>query len=264
MRGWGFSLAMDERATRSAGAATREVDRLRDRGRTEHALRRAVEVILGREGFEKLGVNAVAREAGVDKVLIYRYFGGLDGLLSSWATEATFWPSVEELTGYQGEALLRRDPPRRVCVVFQQFARALKRRPATQEVIAWELRRGAELPAALREVRTAVIEQLLRLYLPELKPVADGGVRAAESAAVFGALQTIWSGVLMQVLRSKSAGEGGGRINALESDADWAAMDGAIELMVSSLFAQVAGGGGGAGGGGVGGGGGGAGGVGAP
>ena len=32
-------------------------------------------------GLSALGVNAVARKAGVSKVLIYRYFGSLDGLL---------------------------------------------------------------------------------------------------------------------------------------------------------------------------------------
>lgn len=32
------------------------------------------------EGFGKLGVNVIFREVGVDKVLVYCYFGGMEGL----------------------------------------------------------------------------------------------------------------------------------------------------------------------------------------
>jgi len=39
--------------------------------------------LLAEEGFAGLGVNAVARRSSTDKQLIYRYFGGLDGLLSA-------------------------------------------------------------------------------------------------------------------------------------------------------------------------------------
>lgn len=40
----------------------------------------AAKDILTRNGFQALGINEIARQAGVDKVLIYRYFGGLEGL----------------------------------------------------------------------------------------------------------------------------------------------------------------------------------------
>ena len=47
---------------------------------TRRRLISAVGSLLAREGFKGIGVNAVAREAGVDKKLIYRYFDGLPGL----------------------------------------------------------------------------------------------------------------------------------------------------------------------------------------
>jgi AcrR family transcriptional regulator len=39
--------------------------------------------ILSEDGFAALGVNNLARRSGADKQLIYRYFGGLDGVLSA-------------------------------------------------------------------------------------------------------------------------------------------------------------------------------------
>jgi len=57
----------------------------RDSTKTKERLLEAVDDVLARDGFNGLGINALAREAGVDKVLIYRYFGGLSGLLKAYA-----------------------------------------------------------------------------------------------------------------------------------------------------------------------------------
>jgi AcrR family transcriptional regulator len=40
-------------------------------------------LLLAAEGFAALGVNSLARKSGADKQLIYRYFGGLDGVLAA-------------------------------------------------------------------------------------------------------------------------------------------------------------------------------------
>jgi AcrR family transcriptional regulator len=39
--------------------------------------------LLAIEGFSALGINPIARRAEADKQLIYRYFGGMEGLLSA-------------------------------------------------------------------------------------------------------------------------------------------------------------------------------------
>ncbi|MBK7457943.1 MAG: helix-turn-helix transcriptional regulator [Betaproteobacteria bacterium] len=53
--------------------------------------------MLARDGFGAVGVNAIARQAGVDKVLIYRYFDGLPALLRAWGESGRFWPRVADL-----------------------------------------------------------------------------------------------------------------------------------------------------------------------
>jgi hypothetical protein len=76
--------------------------RTRDRAATE-------ERILGaghRARARRLGIGINDRaRARIDKVLIYRYFGGLPELLRAWGASGRFWPSIDELLG---------DEPRRV------------------------------------------------------------------------------------------------------------------------------------------------------
>ena len=54
---------------------------MKNREKTEEKILEAVGSIVESEGFEKLGINTIALKANVSKMLIYRYFGGLKGLL---------------------------------------------------------------------------------------------------------------------------------------------------------------------------------------
>lgn len=56
----------------------------RGRFQTEQRLIEAVGKLISEEGFHQVGINRIASRAGVNKILIYRYFGGLDGLLEAY------------------------------------------------------------------------------------------------------------------------------------------------------------------------------------
>jgi AcrR family transcriptional regulator len=56
---------------------------MRNRDETrQHILDSAI-AALSDEGFAAFGINSVARRAGYDKKLIYRYFDGMDGLVAA-------------------------------------------------------------------------------------------------------------------------------------------------------------------------------------
>ena len=97
----------------------------------------AVGTILARDGFKNLKINKVAKEAGVDKVLIYRYFGGLSELVVAFSRTATFWPGVDELLGPDKGAVRNLSAERQFAFFFKSFLRALRRRPMTQMIIVW-------------------------------------------------------------------------------------------------------------------------------
>ncbi len=121
---------------------------IRDREATRGRILSAVGDLLAAEGFRALGINAIARRARADKALIYRYFGGLPELLAAYAEEGDFWWKVEDLVG----AHLR--PPARdtlagwIGLVFRRHVAALRARPATLEIMAWETIERNELTAA--------------------------------------------------------------------------------------------------------------------
>ena len=135
-------------------ASTRKIvsPKPRDREQTQQRLLDAVGHVLAREGFAGIGVNAIAKEAGVDKVLIYRYFGGLPDLLAFYGGSGQFWPSVDELLGPESP-----EPSITLAQQLDQllgrFIDALRQRPLTIEILAWETVVRNELTAVLETVR---------------------------------------------------------------------------------------------------------------
>ena len=123
----------------------------RDRKATEEAIVQAFETVLLRDGVVGLGVNAVAQEAGVNKVLIYRYFGDLAGLARHWASNSSFWPSEMELIGHDAEAFAKLSVPERVRTVLCNYIDAIRSRPRTVEMLTAEIMSPNETTSALAD-----------------------------------------------------------------------------------------------------------------
>ena len=68
-----------------------EKEHVKNRQATEQLLLEAVNRLVEQDGFEGLGINAVAAQAGVSKMLIYRYFGSLNGLIAAYIRQYDFW-----------------------------------------------------------------------------------------------------------------------------------------------------------------------------
>jgi AcrR family transcriptional regulator len=66
----------------------------RNRNQTERRLIDTVGHLIAAEGVINIGVNRIARESGVNKVLIYRYFGGLEGLVEAYQQRSQSWLSM--------------------------------------------------------------------------------------------------------------------------------------------------------------------------
>ena len=166
----------------------------RNKEETKDRIIDAVGRLLADGGFQKLGINAVARQAGVDKVLIYRYFGGMPELLRAFGVSGDFWPTFEELTGGDAEGLRGRPAGQATATVMHGFARALRSRPLTGEILAWETVERNQLIEVLEEVRE---DAALRL-LEELAPAP--GETDADLAAVTALLG---AAIMYLVVRSR-------------------------------------------------------------
>ncbi|WP_455970998.1 TetR/AcrR family transcriptional regulator [Bacteroides congonensis] len=68
----------------------------KNRQATELTLIKAVNDIIEESGFEGLGINAIAAKAKVSKMLIYRYFNSLDGLIAVYIRQNDYWINFNE------------------------------------------------------------------------------------------------------------------------------------------------------------------------
>lgn len=69
-------------------------ERNKDNSRQQFLL--AVGTIMKTKGYAALKINHIAAEAGLDKKLIYKYFGGKEGLLREYIQYHDFWSNVKD------------------------------------------------------------------------------------------------------------------------------------------------------------------------
>lgn len=106
----------------------------------EKRLLTAISQIIENEGFIKIGVNKVARQAKCDKVLIYRYFGGLDGLLATWAKENDFYTLAYQVYSDRISSIENtEDIIKLIQNVLSEQLDFLRTNKFMQELLAWEL-----------------------------------------------------------------------------------------------------------------------------
>ena len=136
----------------------------RDREKTKKNIIQALGKMLASSGFESIGINAIAREAEVDKVLIYRYFGGLPGLLKAYAQEADYWPRTADLTSGLDKDIESMPQAELARYMILSFCRYIRERPLTQELLRWEMVESNELTSVLADFRETEGLKLMKLF----------------------------------------------------------------------------------------------------
>jgi len=76
-----------------------KVKPVRNKEKSKQRFLDAVKKLLHTKGFSGLKVNDIARTAGLDKKLIYNYFGGRDELIDEYIRSQDFWSNVKEESG---------------------------------------------------------------------------------------------------------------------------------------------------------------------
>lgn len=187
---------------------------------TRKRILKAVGRLLARSGFRDVGINSVAHEAGVDKVLIYRYFGGLPELLRVYAEEGEFWPSTDELLA-EAQKLGAKTEPEMAAALLIAFGRSLRRRPITQEIMRWELLERNVLTDTLAHYREDETRRLLSSF-------SGKGIDVEALTALIAAGQTYLT------LRAKTIEVYSGI--KLRKDNDWKRIEVAISLLLKLVW----------------------------
>ncbi len=159
--------------------------RSRDRAATERAILDAAQTILTQQGASGFGVNAVARAARVDKQLIYRYYGGLDGLLEALGDRIALWWQDKLLDGAPDT------PPHSYGALMTALALRLlhlmRTEPLAMQSALWELTDSTGLVRTLTASRGRALGLWMAQARGTLQP-PDGVDAAAVNAVIVAAI----------------------------------------------------------------------------
>jgi AcrR family transcriptional regulator len=196
----------------------------RDRARTEATIVAAAREVLADAGFQGFGVNAVARRAGCDKQLIYRYFGGLEGLVAALGADLANW--LEDSLAAPDQA-----PPATYAELAERlvlrFLDALRGNQIVQRIAAWEISDPSPLVAQLSAARGMAMMRWVMRTRGDLTP-PEGIDAPALNALLIGAVQQL-------VLAGASTG---GFVGVpLKSEEDWARIRAAVVRLTRAAYA---------------------------
>ncbi|GAB3900345.1 TetR/AcrR family transcriptional regulator [Larkinella knui] len=130
----------------------------------------AVGQVISERGVNRVGINAVAEKAGVNKVLIYRYFGGWEGLMQQFLREGHFLTDYnKQFLENNSESDLNVKTQARVEYLIG-LLRELKHRTPAQEMLKWEISNpGSYLTQQLATTRNESFQQILDKFFTNEK-----------------------------------------------------------------------------------------------
>ena len=174
----------------------RSAPRQRDRERTKQMLIDAALAIIREEGFTEMGVNAVSARAGVSKVLLYRYFGGLDGLYRAVAGEID--PLQARTAARLFDELESALPPQEIIRrTIVELHEALKNDDLTKNLLIWELTNQNSVTDALSAAREETGLRLTEEFRSHLSAAGAG-----EDIDLNALMALVTAGVFYLTLRS--------------------------------------------------------------
>lgn len=203
-------------------------------GRTRQVRERLVETVIrvmARDGFKGLNVGVVAREAGVDRAVVGRYFDGLRGLVEAAGRTRAFWPDAGEVRELAGLDEGETSRERLLAGFFRGTLRALLKRPPTLDILAWELAERNQYSRLLDYPR-------VRAALEYFEQVGGDIPEDLDFSAVVAVLG---GGTIFLAVRSRLSGHFGGL--DLWDEPDVRRVEGALSALLAGLFREPGAGG---------------------
>ncbi|WP_282917953.1 TetR/AcrR family transcriptional regulator [Porphyromonas macacae] len=194
---------------------------MKDRDLTEKKILDAVGNIIIHEGFENIGVNSVAQKAGVSKMLIYRYFGSLDELITKYILQKDYWINITV------DPVKSSNLSRSIKQLFRQQIAQLREDTTLKRLYRWELSAKNASTNRLREKREQNGCQLIKI-VSELTHSSEKEVAA---------LATILSASISYLSLSEELNPTYNGIN-LQSEKGWEQIAEGMDLIIDLWLKQ--------------------------
>ncbi|WP_158963964.1 TetR/AcrR family transcriptional regulator [Myroides fluvii] len=170
---------------------------IRDKARTMNKMIAAVGKVLQKKGYTGLTAPNIAKAAGVDKKLVWTYFGGIDNLVEEYISQKDFFKS----TAKSDIDLLLQDPDKLTQyhinqLLQNQFDTLLTNR-ALQRIIHWEVGESNDILRKIADKREEIGEELFSKTIPSFEH-SNVDIRAR--------LALVISGIYYLTLHAKNNG----------------------------------------------------------
>ena len=172
---------------------------LKDRETNEKRILDAVGYIILEEGFEKIGVNAVAQRAAVSKMLIYRYFGGVEELIARYIFQKDYWINISI------ESDKIQDVNKFLKTIFRKQILLLREDIIIKRLYRWELSINNSMINEIRAKRESngcqlvdIISKLTKSTSKEVASLASIISASISYMALLEELNPIYNGIDLQ------------------------------------------------------------------
>jgi len=191
----------------------------RDRAATERAIVEATAGLLAQKGFAALNVLAVADAAGVDRKLVYRYFGGIEGIVERLGAEVR-WTLGDAAPPSSGDSY-----GAAIAQLARAYGDALDDDATLRGLITWELAEDSPLLRKLEGVRSATMQQWMGQRMAGL-PRPESVDAPALNAILIAAIQHL-------ALRR---GQGRPFAGVALDEAGWARIEAAVATIAEAVY----------------------------
>lgn len=191
----------------------------RDREATEKRLLDTIGQIIIEQGFEKIGINAVSAQSGVSKILIYRYFNSIDGLIAAYIRKHDFWLNASFEFSDTAQMITA------IKEMFRKHIERLRTDPVLRKLYRWELSCNNDIIASLREQREKVGINLI-------KQVCALSGRSKQEIVALSAIITASTTYLAMLSDYCSVFNG----ISIDEDKGWKQIYKEVENLLDSLF----------------------------
>ena len=200
-----------------------KVVKRRNRAMTMERILRATGEVIAERGTEKAGINSVAEKAQVNKVLIYRYFGGWNGLLEAYVQRGFFLSMFNEKFVDTLPGVIAPEERNKVWSDFLLgLVREFRGRKSSQDLVRWEMSNGeTELARRIARFRS---ESHLKI-LQKLAPYPEHDPAAITAILLYG---------LTYLTLMTDTGNPIIDIN-LQSEEGWVRIEKAVKCILTSL-----------------------------
>lgn len=142
---------------------------LRDKSRTMARMVAAVGKVIQKKGYPGLTAPNIATAAGVDKKLVWTYFGGTNNLIEEYINNKDFWKVSEQKKIADllksSNSIGAREISNLLC---SQFETMLKDK-SLQKIIHWELEGNNKVLKKIAQEREEIGEQLFSVIIPRFE-----------------------------------------------------------------------------------------------